>query len=305
VGTFAELLTGTDLALGGAPASELLIRSWTADFGTARYAFAAPLGGLGLHWLPTLALATLGLGYVAAGARRRGSTATANLLAAVAIVVAAASILAVSPMPWWPRLTLFVLIASLALAAVALSWMPRRVAVVIAILIAIAATWSVGIATATSNVPIENRYRIWSFDMLGRLTLRGQAARSALGYWAQCRDFERIPPGALVAVDQLDLHRVTEGNQVRIVGYGFNLLHLIVGHNLEHRLAAPIAPTDDPAQLESRARAVGATYLVLASDGPSAPAARHAPAVFKSLGAACKGALAIPEAEIFELTSRA
>jgi dolichyl-phosphate-mannose-protein mannosyltransferase len=301
VGTFAEYLAGSQLGFGGTPAAELLLRSWTADLGTSRYEFAAPLGGYGLEWLPALALAAVALTLLAARARRGGHTARAHLAAALVIVVSATVTLAVTPMSWWARLTLFIVVAALGLAAVALTVVPRRAAVVLAMILAFAATWSVGIATATSNIPIESRYRIWSVDRLARLALRGPAERSALGYWAQCADFGRIPAGARVAVDQLDLRRVTVDGQVRIAGYGFNLLHLIVGHNLERRLAAPIGPTDDPAELRARAGAVGATHLVLASNGPTAAAASRDPAAFKPLGVACHGALSVIETEMFEV----
>jgi hypothetical protein len=304
VGTFTEYLAGSPLSFGGAPAAELLFRSWTADLGTLHYQFAPPLGGFGLHWLAALALATVGLAYLVIRARRGARTAFTQQLAAVAIVLPAAINLAVSPMPWWPRLTLYVLVAALALAAVALTRMPPRIAVLIAIVVAGGATWSVGIATATSNLPVQNSSRIWRLDQLAGLALRGPAARSALGYWAQCRDFERIPPGARVTVDQLDLHRVTRDNRVRIVAYGFNLLHLIVGHNLDRRLALPVSPTDDPVQLAATARAVGATHLALVSNGPSARAAHADPQAFKFLGVACYGALNIIETEMFELVGQ-
>jgi hypothetical protein len=301
VGTFGEYLVGSALEFGGAAPVELLVTSWTADFGISRYTFDQRLGGYGLQWLLVLGLATVAVALLVVRARRSGRRRLMELAGALAIVVPVAITLAVTPMSWWARLTLFAVVGALALAAVALSKLPRGIAVILAIVLAAGATWSAGIATATNNLPTDASYRIVSFDRLARLALRGPAARDNLAFWEQCDAFDRIPPGSRVTFDQADLRRVTEGGRPRLVGYGFNLLHLIVGHNLERRLAPPVQPTDDPAELLARARAVGATHIVLVVDQPSAAAARRDPAAFESLGIACDGPLAIVETEIFEL----
>jgi hypothetical protein len=300
VGTFAEYLVGKPLGYGGAPAGELLLRSWIADFGARHYGYAVSMGGYGVQWLPVLVLAVIGAGTLIHGSRRP-TFALANGYAALAIVASVAIALAVAPMSWWARLTLFAIVASLAFAVVALSRIPRRLALVAGATLAIAATWSVGVATATSNISIDSSGRPATMLRLAQLVMGDVAAANGLGMWPQCSAFERIPDGARVTLESDELRRVTRAGQVQIVGFGFNLPHLVVGHRLQRRLVARIAPTDDPVELRMRALAVGATHLVLITRGPSVTAARRDAAQFKSLGVACVGTFDIEVTEIFEL----
>jgi Dolichyl-phosphate-mannose-protein mannosyltransferase len=262
VGTFAQLIVQTPASLVGESPIRQILASWFGDLSTRSYPFDTRIGGFGLAW-PVIAILAIGGGLLLARSRR-----IAPLLA---VYVPAVVTLAVMPMGWWPRLTLFVVVAALALAAVVLTRLDRRPGLVVGFLIALLAIRSLGVASATANTTARA-------SGSGPVTLIGlikviradDKTRAHLGLWAECRGFDQLPDGAIVATD------------------GFNLLHLVVGHNLTRRLTPPIEPTADPARLLAEARAFGATYLAILMSGASEAAVRADPTSFRSLGAVCR-----------------
>lgn len=263
VGTFSELIVQTPAALQGLDPLRQILASWLGDFGATQYSYDTRIGGFGLVWPLVIALAVAGAVLLARSRR---------ISPVLGVFVPAAVTLLMMPMGWWPRLTLFVVVAALTLAAVSLTRLDRRVGLAVGIVVALLATASLGVATYSANVKARasgsGPVRI---PQLVRLVRADAETRANLGLWAECRAFSMLPAGAVIATD------------------GFNLLHVVVGPNLAHVLAAPIKPTSDPADLLRQARSVGATHLAIMSTGASAAAVRADTRAFELLGDACRG----------------
>ena len=263
VGTFSQLIVQTPTALQGLDPLRQIAASWLGDFGATQYSFDTRIGGFGLVWLLVVALAAAGI-VLLVRSRRIGPILGVFLPAVVTLLV--------MPMGWWPRLTLFIVVAALTLAAVSLTRLDRRVGLAVGMVIALLATASLGVATYTANVQgLASGSGPVHILQLTRLVRADAATRADLGLWRTCRAFSTLPTGAAVATD------------------GFNLLHLVVGPDLAHVLTAPIKPTSNPAELLREARSVGATHLAILSSGASGAAVRADPAAFELLGDVCRG----------------
>jgi hypothetical protein len=89
---------------------------------------------------------------------------------------------------------------------------------------------------------------------------------------ASCEGFGIIPAG----------ERVAPG--------GFNLLHAVVGPNLDRILTDPIGGADDQAALVAAMRERGATWLVTGLSNDLAHVAESAPEAFVDHGEICQEA---------------
>lgn len=261
VGPIGSLIVQTPPQLAGMSPWRQVAASWLGDFRAASYTYDTRIGGYGLAWPVVVALGVVGVALLARSRR---------FLPIGAIVLPAATTLAVMPMPWWPRLTLFVPVIAMALAALALTRLPRRAGLVLGAVVVLASLVSLGIATRRANATAgPSSASRPSISGLVRLVATGAGDRAELGLWADCRGFEAIPRGATVATDR------------------FNLVHLVVGHDLDRILAPNVEPTADPAVLRAEAAAAGAAYLVLQQDASKA-AVLADPTTFEDLGPVCR-----------------
>lgn len=240
---------------------ERIVRSWFPDPWLSRYAYDTRIGGFGLQWPVVLAL---GLAGVALLARRR------RFAPLVLLVVPAAVTLAVMPMSWWPRYTLFVPLLALGFGAVALARLPRVAATVVGALVVVATTASLWVATAHGNAIVEEGGGLPSLSAMVRLVGASAEERQNLGLWGECASLRTIPPGSRVAWDD------------------FNMLHAIAGPRSDRLALAPIVPTTDPANLLRQARDMGADFLLLHDTGISLIAARRDPGAFTVIGPGCR-----------------
>ncbi len=241
-----------------------VLASWIADWHLTHYAYNVRPGGLGRAWPLVLPIAALG---VAVLARRRR-------MAPLAIVVLpAVVVLLIMPMPWYARLTLFVPGIALPLAAVALdAFHPRLRTVGALVLVAVAAV-SLGVANVRPNIDLRPAVRdTGARHYLGLLLDSDAARRSNVSLRAACAGFDVIPAGS----------RVAPG--------GFNLLHGVVGPNLDRILTDPLGPVSTPAELADELRRQGATWLVTSLGGGVDQVAAAAPDLFAGHGEICGGA---------------
>lgn len=260
LGTVDELIVQTPEALRGMSRWAQMATSWLADSGLGAYAYDTRVGGFGLAWPVVLVLAAIGLFWLS---RRR------RPLALLVVVLPVAGTLAVMPMPWWPRLTLFAVVAGAALAAVAVTRLPRVLGRVGGGALIALALLSLGVVSGQANYRFDPGYPVAQPRVvaLTRLLLAPQEERTNLGMWSDCSEFDQMPSGARVRTD------------------GFNLLHLVVGQDLDRVLllpqdpALPLTPVDP-----SGARA---THLALVQSA-TIQAARSAPDRYVALGPVCR-----------------
>jgi Dolichyl-phosphate-mannose-protein mannosyltransferase len=262
IGTFEELIVQTPDRLAGMSRWAQIAISWVADIGRWTYPTDLRIGGFGLGWLPLLALA--GLGVVVLLRSRR--FVLVGLLGLPALIT-----LAIMPMPWWPRYTLFLAVLAAAFAAVALTRLPSRAGVVAGGMVAVLALVSLGVTHRNGNVSVNpDRTATSSLRTVAKVLLAGDARRRDMWLWHDCRGFEeRIPIGSRVLTD------------------GFNLLHLIIGPNIDRQVVRVIDRGADPGPVVSGG-GDGITHLALIDPGSIAAAQRES-AEFEDLGEACLG----------------
>jgi len=261
VGKMDDLIVQTPPQLAGLGRLAQIARAWLGDLTTTRYAFDTRIGGFGVLWLPAVAVAAVGT--VRLVLERR-------YLVVLGIVAPTVVTLLVMPMPWWARLTTFALALGLALAAATLSRLPARAGTAAMAITVATAIFSLVIVSRAANIatsPDGSRPRL---DGLVRLVAADDTTRAHLGLWAECAGFGQVPAGSHVATDS------------------FNLLHLVIGPNLERTLVPNVARTTDSGTLRSEAIANGAAYLALLSPD-SIAAATSDPARFGALGPVCRG----------------
>jgi hypothetical protein len=239
-----------------------ILRSWVGDFGLRSYAYDTRVGGYGVVWLPIVLLAIAG-GVLLI---RRGRSlpivglALPSLLTPLLLPIASGG----------ARYTPFILIVALAFAAVALTHLRPRPAMLIGVALMMATLFSLFVATRVSNQRVLPATSRTSLGQLVRLVLADGPTRASVGLWSDCAGASAIPSGASVGID------------------GFNLPHLVVGHNLDRHLTLNVASTDDPRILHAEADSVGASYLVLGTPSSQA-AARADPTAFRVIGPLCRG----------------
>jgi 4-amino-4-deoxy-L-arabinose transferase-like glycosyltransferase len=243
-----------------------LAASWTADWHLRRYAYNVRPGGLGAAWPAILLIAAAGLVLLA---RRRA-------VAPIAFVLIPAGItLLTMPMPWYARLTLFLPAVALPLAVVAIDALRPRPATIAGLALVAVAAISLTFANARPNIDIQagNPPKLASVVQYVSFVLDPNDARRAnVSLRADCAGFNVIPPASVVAPG------------------GFNLLHGVVGPNLDRILGDPLPPASDPASLAEAMRITAAGWLVTSSGGSLDSIAASAPDRFRPLGDICQGA---------------
>ena len=261
VGTVDQLIGQHPAELAGMSQLRQVLTSWLRDFHLTSYAYDTRIGGYGIGWLAVLGIGLIGF-LLLIRARR--------YLPVIGMAIPAAVIVAILPEQWWARYTFFLPIIALAMAAVALSRMPPRAALVLGAVVIAASLVSLGVVSRRSNLAASATGSRPSIGQLLRLVATGPGNRAQFGLWAECAGFSTIPPGAMVSTDS------------------FNLLHLVIGHDLDRTLGANIGQTADSATLLTEASAANANYLVLV-DSTSIEAAQSDPAAFVDLGPVCRG----------------
>lgn len=260
LGTIEQLIVQVPKKLEGLGPLESLVASWTADPSIRAYSYDTRVGGLGVIWVPLLALGLVGVGILVRD-RRRGSCGLLALVLAPALVT-----LAIMPMNWWPRLTLFVVVPFVALASVVLTRIPSRATLVVALALVLGAGWSLWVASSGGNF---GSGELASLRSTASTLVADLAARRDLGLWRQCRGFAVIPSGSSVTVAE------------------FNLVGLVPGPDWDRVLLDPPVGAD-PVSFATSVRALGADYLV--ARGESVAWAQADPATFEDLGEACRDA---------------
>jgi 4-amino-4-deoxy-L-arabinose transferase-like glycosyltransferase len=240
-----------------------LVTSWTWDWRLSQYPYNVRPGGLGRAWPLILAGATAGGALLAA---RRS-------WAVLALVVAPAAVtLAIMPMNWYARLTLFLVAVALALVAVALDALRSRWRTAAGLALVAVAAVSLVFVNARPNLDLRPQVsRISSPGAYLRLLLADDATRQAISLRATCAAFDQIPAGT----------RVAPG--------GFNLLHAAVGHRLDRILTDTIEQVDSPEALVAAMDKLGSTWLVTRVDGENARLAAALPNRFRDHGESCEG----------------
>ena len=261
-GTVEQLVAQPPPRLEDAHRIVQIAASWLADYGLTTYEAGMRFGGFGLAWPFVLGLGATGVMLLA---RRR------SFLPIVVLCVPALVTLAIMPMPWWERYTLFVPVLAAALAALALSarGLPRAaVASRIATLGITALMFgSLAIAYRTANIhPVLGRPKPGIIQLV-RLVAADEPTRRNIALWQDCSEFAQMPAGSRVLTD------------------GFNLLHLVVGPDLDRALLSTVAGNAD---LRAGINRGGSTATHLALVRPENIAAAIAdPDTFEPLGPVC------------------
>jgi MYXO-CTERM domain-containing protein len=257
-GTVEELIVRPPPELAGLSHWAQVAVSWLADLDNITYRADMQVGGYGPGWPLLLALGVVGLVVLV---RRR------QYLPIAVLVIPAILGLAVTPMPFWLRYTLFVPVIVAALAALAVTQAPRlgRIA---APLVVVLCLGTLGIAHLTANFyPGEGERRPTIIGLL-RLVTADEAERRDLVFWRVCSRFQDMPLDARVRTD------------------GFSLLHLIAGPGVDRLLMLPLGPGGPAAQIELDG--VRATHMAL-QNAANIAAAKAAPETFEWLGPVCRG----------------
>jgi 4-amino-4-deoxy-L-arabinose transferase-like glycosyltransferase len=252
--------------LEGHNSVDQVLRSWIADWSLTRYAYNVRPGGLGRAIPLILLLAVAGLFLVA----RRRSFAALGLVILPAVVT-----LVAAPNPWYARYTLFVPLLAVALAAVALDALRPRIATIAGFALVGVAAISLVFVNARPNIDIRtgDPPRLASVARYVSFVLTADdATRANVSLRKECAGFGVIPPGSIVAPG------------------GFNLLHGVVGPNLDRILGDPLPAASDPTALAAALRQTGATWLVSFAGGGIDAIAASAPDRFKPFGDICQGA---------------
>jgi 4-amino-4-deoxy-L-arabinose transferase-like glycosyltransferase len=243
-----------------------LASSWTADWHLTRYAYNVRPGGFGRAWPMILPFAVAGAVVVG---RRRDLVPVALVVAPVAVT------LLIMPMPWYARYTLFVPAIALPLALLAIDALRPWLRVIAGLALVGVAAISLTLANARPNIDIhagDPPHLLSVGHYVSFLLDPNDARRANVSLRAECAGFGVIPPGSIVAPG------------------GFNLLHGVVGPNLDRILGDPLGPASDPATLAGAMQKTGATWLVTSTGGRPDSIAASAPDRFKSFGEICQGA---------------
>jgi hypothetical protein len=231
------------------PRIEQILQSWAWDWKLSRYVYNLRPGGIGRAWFAILPFAILGAWWLL---RRR------RWAALVLVVGVAAGTLMVMPMPWYARETLFVPALGAALGAVAVSaygagsLLRTRSATIGSLAILALASISVVYVSAKPNIDVTapNSSHIASPGQYVRYLLSTEATRADVSLRKECAGFSQIPAGARVVPD-------------------WNLLHGVVGPNLDRILTDPLPVADarTPDALVGSIHQLDATWLVTSIDG--------------------------------------
>jgi len=247
------------------PRIQQIVESWAWDWQLNRYVYNLRPGGIGRAWFLVLPFAIVGVGWLV---RRRQWASLAF------VVLVATATLAVMPLPWNARETLFVPALGLALAAVALSELRPRLATVGGLLVVLLAGISLVFVNIKPNVQVTppNSTHLASPPQYVRYLLASDARRADISLRHECAGFDQIPAGA----------RVAPG--------GFNLLHGVVGPNLDRILTDPLPEVADAAALAAAMQALQATWVVTSSGAGLDLIAASDPTRFEDHGDICQGA---------------
>jgi hypothetical protein len=261
-----DILSWAPPQLEGRNTVDQVLRSWVADWTLYRYTYNVRPGGLGRAFPAILLLAVAGLFFVA---RRR------YVWALALVILPAVITLATAPNAWYARYTLFVPALAVALAAVALDRLRPRPAMIAGLALVGVAAISLTLANARPNIDIRRGdppKLVSGLQYVSFLLDPDDAVRGNVSLRAECARFAVIPPGSTVAPG------------------GFNLLHGVVGPNLDRILGDPLPAASDPATLASALRETGANWLVTSAGGRPDSIAASAPDRFKPFGDICQGA---------------
>ena len=239
--------------------------SWAADWGITRYNYNERPGGFGRAWLAVIPFAIAGL-YLLARDRR--------WLPIGLVLVPAAITLVTMPENWYARLTLFVPGLALALTAVALDTLRSRPRVLIAGSLLLLAALSLVIANVRPNVDIRaaDGRRVSPLAYIAFVLQPSAEERQMVGLMRACIGFRQVPPGD------------------RVVPGGFNLLHGVVGPDLDRILTDPLPPVSDVELLIAALDDRDAQWMVTNDVGAIPDLAASAPDRLKVRGDICRGA---------------
>ncbi len=273
VGPFAGPTTLTDFTftpaqLAGRSPIEQLLASWTYDWRLDRYAYNQRPGGLGRAWPIVAAAALVGIATLV----RRQRLAALGLVVVPALVA-----IAIMPMPWYARLTLFLPALALPLAALGIDRLPRRPASLAGLALVLVAGVSAGYANIHPNIDIRpavarSPSRVTAAQYLGYVFRVSDARRADVSLRHECAGFDAVPSGSVV------------------VPAGFNLLHGVVGPNLDRTLGEPVADVVDGRSLVEAVQSQGASWFVTSSGSGTDAIAESSPDLFVRLGDVCQGA---------------
>jgi hypothetical protein len=255
-------------ALAGMPTIKQIVRSWAWDWGLLRYAYDLRPGGIGRAWFVILPFA-IGGAWQLLRSRRWAALGLVVLVAGVTLLI--------MPMPWYARVTLFVPALGCALAGVAFTVMAAgrtvmpRVAQIATAVVVVLAGFSLVLADIRPNLAIRGQdgRAFASPGDYARFLLSSSAVRDDISLRADCGGFAQIPIGA------------------RVVPGGFNLLHGVVGPNLDRILTDPLPDNVPPTELADRMRALGATWLVTNSGARLEAVAESAGPALIDRGSVC------------------
>ena len=236
---------------------------WVGDWGITRYRYNVHPGGFGRAWLLIIPFALAGLILLV---RER------RWLPIALIVAPAAVTLATMPENWYARLTLFVPGIALPLTALALDALRPRPRLVAASTLLLLATVSLGLANIRPNTDVrgpDGGARASPGQYLA-LLMGTDEERQVIGLLRECAGFQQIPSGA------------------RVVPGGFNLLHGVVGPNIDRILTEPLATVTDVDDLVAQMRDRVARWLVTSDAGALPDLAATAPDRLRSRGDICR-----------------
>ena len=250
-----------------------ILKSWAWDWQLTRYAYNLRPGGIGRAWFAILPVAALGAWWLF---RQRRWAALAF------VVLVAVATLLVMPMPWYARETLFVPALGAALAAVAASaygtgtQLRARLATLGSLGILGVATISVVYVNAKPNIAVykPGTTHLASPGQYLRYLLADDKTRADVSLRHECAGFSQIPVGARVVPD-------------------WNLLHGVVGPNLDRVLTDPLGLFPDPPSPDDLVSAIqqqNATWLVTTSGSPIDKVAAGAAPALINHGPICQGA---------------
>jgi Dolichyl-phosphate-mannose-protein mannosyltransferase len=265
--------------------------SWAWDWHLTRYVYNLRPGGIGRAWYLILLVAIVGGLWLV---RRRQWPALALVVAPAVLT------LLTMPMPWYARESLFVPALGSALAGAGATALTgsrsgamrgatsrtmsgdgrRRAATLGGFVVVAVAAVSLVFVNIRPNIDVRNdRGHLASARQYLGYILSSDERRADVSLRLQCAGFDQIPAGA------------------RVVPGGFNLLHAVVGPNLDRILTDPLpelGPAPTPSSLVSAMHQLDATWLVTTSsdhlDDLATLAATSTPGLLVDRGVICKGA---------------
>ncbi|HEY2917089.1 MAG TPA: hypothetical protein VGI98_07750 [Candidatus Limnocylindrales bacterium] len=260
------------------PRIQQIVESWAWDWKLTRYVYNLRPGGIGRAWFAIVPFGALGVWWLL---RHR------RWAALVFVVLVGGATLMTMPMPWYARETLFVPALGAALAAGAATaygtttLLRRRAATVVSLAILALASISVVYVNAKPNIQVlaPGGTHLASPGQYVRYVLADGATRADVSLRKECAGFDQIPAGA------------------RVVPGGFNLLHGVVGPNLDRVLTDPPTFTTSPtaADVITYMQATQASWIVTSTGSAVDKALQAATLVrgaggFTDRGEICQGA---------------